>query len=265
MLMTAAIAAIASLFAAPVSAATIGSFDNSRVLTSRVLTTGVDRDSLRATITGGGHTIAPNTGVLTSTYLNSIDVFYTSALLFDSLNTQLTAAEQTALVSWVGLGGILLSTGEVPGSFRTTYEAFLNPFGITIDGQGAAAGSSWVNDPTNPLLSGGVAGQQLNDTGTALLSQNAATILARDINAKSTGISTISGVGLVVAIGDSNFLDDSRITPSSRQFFLNVLATKTGGPVSPVPIPAIFPIFATMMGLFGIVGWRRRRRALAVA
>ena len=34
--------------------------------------------------------------------------------------------------------------------------------------------------------------------------------------------------------------------------------------VSPVPIPAIFPIFAAVMGLFGFVGWRRRRK-LAVA
>ena len=33
-----------------------------------------------------------------------------------------------------------------------------------------------------------------------------------------------------------------------------------GGP-SPVPIPAIFPIFAAVMGLFGFVGWRRRRAA----
>ena len=31
--------------------------------------------------------------------------------------------------------------------------------------------------------------------------------------------------------------------------------------VSPVPIPAIFPIFAAVMGLFGFVGWRRRRAA----
>jgi len=39
----------------------------------------------------------------------------------------------------------------------------------------------------------------------------------------------------------------------------------TQSQVSPVPIPAIFPIFAAVMGLFGIVGWRRRRRAAAVA
>jgi len=30
---------------------------------------------------------------------------------------------------------------------------------------------------------------------------------------------------------------------------------------SPVPIAAIFPIFAVVMGLFGFVGWRRRRAA----
>lgn len=34
---------------------------------------------------------------------------------------------------------------------------------------------------------------------------------------------------------------------------------------SPVPIPAMLPIFAAAVGFLGFIGWRRRRRALAAA
>jgi len=45
----------------------------------------------------------------------------------------------------------------------------------------------------------------------------------------------------------------------------DVFAKFSPAQVSPVPVPAIFPIFAAVMGLFGFVCWRRRCRIAATA
>jgi hypothetical protein len=31
------------------------------------------------------------------------------------------------------------------------------------------------------------------------------------------------------------------------------------------PLPAAFPLFATGLGAFGLLGWRRKRKAVAIA
>jgi len=55
-----------------------------------------------------------------------------------------------------------------------------------------------------------------------------------------------------------------RVTEPGDWIRVITVSQASSGP-SPVPIPAIFPIFAAVMGLFGFVGWRKRRRAIAVA
>jgi hypothetical protein len=35
--------------------------------------------------------------------------------------------------------------------------------------------------------------------------------------------------------------------------------------ISPTPLPAALPLFATGLGAMGLLGWRRKRKALAVA
>jgi hypothetical protein len=34
-------------------------------------------------------------------------------------------------------------------------------------------------------------------------------------------------------------------------------------PVSSVPVPATLPLFATGLGALGLLGWRRKRKAIA--
>ena len=38
-----------------------------------------------------------------------------------------------------------------------------------------------------------------------------------------------------------------------------------GGTISPTPLPAALPLFATRLGALGLLGWRRKRNAAAVA
>ena len=38
-----------------------------------------------------------------------------------------------------------------------------------------------------------------------------------------------------------------------------------GEPVGAVPLPAALPLFATGLGVLGLLGWRRKRKAQATA
>ena len=80
-----------------------------------------------------------------------------------------------------------------------------------------------------------------------------------------SGVPAIAGLTDGVNIFDRWLFDTSPVT---SQIAVNKTPGQiwnySTGTVSPVPIPAIFPIFAAVMGLFGFVGWRRRRRAAAV-
>lgn len=235
-------------------AATVGSFDGSQVFSRAVFTTGDRRDAVRDATTASGHMIAAATGTLSAGYLAGVDVFYTSAMGLGSDSRALDAGEQAALVDWVSRGGVLFSTGET-SSLAPIYRSVLNPFAIDIVGQaGQGSNSFWVNDPSIDLLAGGVAGQALNDVGTALVGSAGATTLALN-NGMTVGLLQSFGAGFIVAIGDSNFLDDNRINPAGRQFFLNVLESAPG--VRAVPLPLAAPMLALAVGLLAAAGRKK--------
>ena len=48
-------------------------------------------------------------------------------------------------------------------------------------------------------------------------------------------------------------------------FTLSLATTEPGLTLQPVPLPAALPLFGSGLGALGLLGWRRKRRALAVA
>lgn len=248
------------LFGAAADAATVGSFDGTQVFSRAVFATGDRRDAVRNVTTANGHSIAAATDTLSASYLNDVDIFYTSAMGLGSNNQALDANQQAALVDWVGRGGVLFSTGE-SSSLAPIYRSFLNPFDIDIVGQAAAGSQSfWINDASIDLLASGVAGAALNDVGTALVGGAGSTTLATN-NGSVVGLVKSFGLGHIVAIGDSNFLDDARINGAGEQFFLNVLDKAPGlSDVAAVPVP---PVGGMMLAVvcFAVAAVRRRRKA----
>jgi hypothetical protein len=62
------------------------------------------------------------------------------------------------------------------------------------------------------------------------------------------------------------FLSDAEDWNITPKISFELLTTPTGGGGSnPTPIPAALPLFATGLGAFGLLGWRRKRKGAAIA
>lgn len=104
-----------------------GSFDSSRVdYTDGVLSTGA-HVTLRSVITTNGGSIGLATGTLTSAYLATVDVFYTS--LLHRTKGKLSRSEQSAMKSWFNAGGTLIVTGDTHS--HDGYDSFTKWLGVT--------------------------------------------------------------------------------------------------------------------------------------
>jgi hypothetical protein len=98
------------LLAAAISCAahSVGIFDDTRLYSSAYnLETGSSMTQVRAIWEARG-AYWNQTGVLTTEFLATVDVFYTSNVNLEVL----TFSEQDALESWVKAGGTLVLTGE---------------------------------------------------------------------------------------------------------------------------------------------------------
>ena len=104
-----------------------GSFDASRVNYSSGTLTGSAHTVLVGIIETNGGTIVSPTPVLDATYLNGVNVFYTS--LLSSSTGVLSGAEQTALQNWITGGGTLIVTGDIFP--LPAYESFTSFYGVT--------------------------------------------------------------------------------------------------------------------------------------
>lgn len=236
------------------NAAVIGSYDTFRTFVDFQLTGG-RFDTIRNDAIADGHNIAISTDIVTSDYLNSIDVFFTGGFKLNGTpNGLVSPMEISAFQDWVSAGGILFSLGDNV-AFADNYNALLNPFGIGIGPQ-IASGGVWGNS-LNPLLDNILAGSDLGFVGSGLVTNDLGSPAYESLAsiAGGDGVAVLQfGAGLVIAAADVNFIEDLRIDQNGRQFVRNVFNAQ---PVSAVPLPAALPLFA---GGLGLMGWFGRRK-----
>lgn len=104
-----------------------GSFKSTRLWSADVkLDGGSSYDVLRQVIHNYAGDVEGATYSLTSSYLNGVDVFFTSAI---ADGQGLSASEQTALQNWLDAGGTLVVTADIVGIDE--YDSFTAFAGVT--------------------------------------------------------------------------------------------------------------------------------------
>jgi hypothetical protein len=215
-----------------------GSFDGTRInYAAGVLTNGTSHVNLRTVIANNGGTLAPATGTLDATYLAGVDVFYTS--LLHNPNGALSAAEQTALQSWVAAGGTLIVTGDIfPLPAYESFTAFYGVTGWTSIGSCIQPGGSPADVVAVHPVTVGINATRYCTNGTFTVPANAR-LLADDgpgdrpfmlVMEPSTGFT--SG-GRILVLGDHNMFSDGYINSGDNmRLAANIVRWACGCPTA---------------------------------
>lgn len=232
------------MFSSTVTAGVIGSLDATRTYLLYQLDGG-KYDDIRNAIIGDGHTVVAGTGTVTPGYLAGLDVFYTGML-----DTSATGAEISALQNFASAGGVVVIGAEnVSVNTVAGYNSWFNPFGLSVSG-GSASGGSWAAG-TDPLLASGVAGSALGFSSGTDFTPGAYNVLATDSTGDAAVVSLAFGSGLIIGLGDGNFINDPA-SAQSQQFFRNIMA------LSPASTPEPGSFTLLFLGLGGLTLLRRR-------
>lgn len=260
-----ALAGLAVLFAficnvQNAGAASVGTFGATRATS---LATDSTLTGFRNLITGAGHTLSAS-NTLDAAYLDTLDIFITSAIAFGQ---GASAAEVTALTNWMNGGGTLVVTGEHFG-FKDRYDSLLLPFGVTLTGVSSNVNFSpaFSAIPSDPYLANAVAGSVIptSNHGWYSVLPGAATVLAEDMFGQDFAFRLAVGSGQLIGIAETyfmtNFADPGN---AGQQFLMNAIELSEVAPGA-VPLPAALPLFATgIASLAGLASVRRRRKRCA--
>jgi hypothetical protein len=264
-------AAVLSATAASAQSGVIfGGFDASRGGTFS-LRDGTNLSNLRGAITSGfpgsTFTAAPT---LTESYLSGVQVLIVGAPTSNfTATTALSASEQTALVNFVKAGGgliVVTDNDSYVGGAGAVNNSFLSPFGLSSTGTFGNTLEVTVTNTTHPVTAGPFGPvpsyQTLFPGYFDTLGPNAIPLATLPTNGQHT-LAVINrevlgaGSNGVVFFSDMNAFGNELLTTSSNQ----PLALNAIRYLAPVPEPTAPLLIGTAAA--GVVGWRRRRRAVS--
>ncbi len=217
-----------------------------------------------------------------STNANAITVSIASQDTTDY--TASTLPTSSTNPSWVMSESSLVNyqTGEVPSVYRSPFEnasgtaaQLLSDNGYGIGG----VGGPWSSLKYTSIQAGGKATFNFSAPENALTllwgSPDSYNHITFYTGLDATGASfTISGTkgpiniqtlghDLITFIADGAFTFQSVVLSTDQNAFEFADLFAFDPPPSETPVPAAFPLFATGLGAFGLLGWRRKRKNVA--
>ncbi len=224
-------------FSTPARAEVWGGFDASRINYSGGVLTGSEHDTLRGVILAGGDSVGSLTSTITASYLATIDVFYVSLLTNNGV--PLSAAEQTALKSWVSSGGVLFLTADIFN--KTGYNSFGSIVGVgnftNVSGTPTVTGNHALLNGVTTLDGTSYVHFTHGSDATPL-----ANIGGNRFAAVLDNTSGYQGGGCVLVFGDHNiFTDDFASKANNKKFLENVVSWVNGCAGPPLGIPCTMP------------------------
>jgi hypothetical protein len=206
-------------------------------------------------------------GGVTSTYLSTLDIFFTGR---NAIGTAPTANDISNLVSFVNAGGSLIINNDRSTSF-TALDPLLNAFGVDIvEAPTSIQEPLNILEPNHPIMDGPfgqVSQMALRDASRfAILVPSVVALaswqngdVAMAVLEPDAGAGRLGSVVILPDVERFLLQFDSSLGSGDTQIAaLNALAYAIDP--SPVPLPSSLPLFATGLGLMGLFGWWRRRR-----
>jgi hypothetical protein len=239
----------------------IGSFDSSRggtySISSGSLTSNL-RAHVAATFPG---TTYSSSSTLTPAFLSGVNVLVIAAPFNNTgpAITPLSAAEQSALVSFVNAGGRALLFADNNTQFEVASDSMVSPFGLDSTGVIFGSATATVTNTMHPVTNGPFGPVSTLTYGSPgwfnALGANAAALARLNANNQVSLAVTDYGVlspgsGAVVYFADAT-IDNSTYTGSIVTLVDNALAYTT------VPEPG--SLLLGGVGAAGLAVWRRRR------
>jgi hypothetical protein len=193
-------------------------------------------------------------------------------------------SSRTLVAAMLAVGSVLAGTSMANASFVYTYTG--NLFTNSVASLGANAGVFAGKDVSGEFTIGSALGANFNGfitptqfslTGGPFTINNLdSTNYSFDVQTSSTGaivgwtiLASISSSFFNITVATSNSGDlTSSLGPTTFMSASNGFSPGTwsvSDPPSATPLPAAVPLFAGGLGALGLLGWRRKRKAAALA
>jgi hypothetical protein len=176
------------------------------------------------------------------------------------LPVQASTISTTDTFSGTSTTNTSLVSGNYVGTESTSGSGILSPLGpytVTTSGNVTTYGPSFTSFTVTGFVTDTFAGGTLFGTFT-------------DSGTVSGGVST-GTLELVITGGTGAYLGYTGTETETATVLADGTFSGTGtgslttGSLSTTPLPAALPLFATGLGTFGLLGWRRKRKAAALA